>query len=228
MRAQTSTLIGIASALLGLSAVLKQTSETVAPQGSGEAAMPAAHGRKYVFVLFHEEGGAGKLTMWQTLQAALSKRPGQAMAVNIRVNDPAMKPVVDRYGISRSPLPLVLAIAPNDAVTGAFAIKLTEQDVAGAFVSPRQADCMKEEQTRQLASLLLAPSTAVWPMNSTWYWLTSRPANTNPAIVSRCCSCFKSSAAREEPAQFTDHCSLTDAFTSRPRNKEGLSPCICR
>ncbi len=228
MRAQTNILIGIASALLGLSAVLKQTSEPVAPQGWGEAAMPAAHGRKYVFVLFHKEGDAAKLTMWQTLKAALAKQSCHAMAVNIRVNDPAMKPVVDRYGVSRSPLPLVLAIAPNDAVTGAFAIKMTEQDVAGAFVSPSQADCMKEEQTRQLASLLLAPSTAVWPTNSTWYWLTSRPANTNPAIVSRCCSCFKSSAAREEPSQFTDHCFLTDAFTSPPRNEEGLSSCISR
>jgi hypothetical protein len=117
--------------------------------------MSAVNGRKYVFVLFHKEGDAAKLTMWQTLQAALATRP-QAMAVNIRVNDPAMKTVVDRYGVSRSPLPLVLAIAPNDALTGAFAVKLTEEVVASAFVSPSQADCMREEQTRQFVSLSVA------------------------------------------------------------------------
>jgi hypothetical protein len=211
MKAQTGILIGIASALLGLSAVLKQTTEPVVPQWASEGAPSAVRDGKYVFILFYEEGDVRKLTMWQTMDAALAKRPGQARAVNIRASDPPMKTVVDRYGVDRSSLPFVLAIAPNSAVTGAFALELTEQDVASAFVSPGQATCMKEEQTRQLVSLLVAPSTALWPTNSTWCWLTSRPATSNPTIASRCCTCFTSSAARrEQPSLLADHCLLAD------------------
>jgi hypothetical protein len=224
MKAQTSVLFGIASALLGLSALLNQISESVVPQESGQDAMSAAHERSYVFALFHEDGDVTELTIWQTLQAALAKRPGQAIAVNIRVNDPAMKTLVDRYGVNLSRLPLVLAIAPNDAVTGAFVAEMTEQDVAGAFVSPAQADCMKQEQTRQFVALSLAPTTAPWPTVLTWYWLTSRTATPNPTIVSRCRSCIKSSAAREEPSPMDDHCLLADKRSCLDENPLDLCP----
>ncbi|HEY7328639.1 MAG TPA: hypothetical protein VH592_13425 [Gemmataceae bacterium] len=217
MRWQTSILIGITSALLAISAVLKQTIVLVDPHGTSQSAPPAQCGNEYVFAMFHDDNDEARLTMWQTLEAALAQHPGQARAVNIRVNDPAMKTVVDRYGVGCSRLPLALAIAPNGAVTGAFAAEVTEQDVAGAFVSPSQAACMKGEQTRQLVSLFASHSTTPWPTISTWSWLMSRPATSNPAIVNRCCSCFKNSAERNVSSQLTEHllhqtdyCLLTD------------------
>jgi hypothetical protein len=219
MKAQTVLAINIAVVLFGLSMALSHKPEPYESQEARPATQSAAQSRsEYVFAVFYEGGDAAKLTMWQTLEAVLAKRPGQARAVNIRVNDRAMKTVVDRYGVGRSPLPLVLAIAPNGAVTGAFAIEMTEQDVAGAFVSPGEADCMKVEQRRQVLSLLVSPSTAPWPTISTWHMLASRPATSNPAIVSRRCNCFKSSAAREEPSLLLDHCFFADTRSCLDEN----------
>ncbi len=52
----------------------------------------------------------------------------------------------------------MLAVAPNGAVTGAFALKLTEKDVAGAFVSPAAAACLKAVQARKLVLLCIQPA----------------------------------------------------------------------
>jgi hypothetical protein len=122
---------------------------------SAPAEDAAAAGRegKYVFVLFHKEEDEATRAMRQTLQAALAKRGDRATVAQVSVGDPAHKAMVDRYGVARSPMPLVLAIAPNGAVTGGFAVKLTEKDVASAFVSPGQAACMKVVQARKLVLL---------------------------------------------------------------------------
>jgi hypothetical protein len=76
----------------------------------------------------------------------------------VLATDPAEKGLIDRYGLSRAPLPLGLALAPNGAVTGAFALKLTEKDVAGAFVSPGAAACLKAVQARKLVLLCVQAS----------------------------------------------------------------------
>ena len=75
----------------------------------------------------------------------------------MNVTSPAEKVLVDRYGLSRSPMPLVLSIAPNGAITGGFPLNLTEQDVASAFVSPGKAMCLKGTQARKLVLLCVLP-----------------------------------------------------------------------
>jgi hypothetical protein len=130
-----------------------------APSSAGQAALTAAaRDGKYLFVLFYKEDSDATQAVHQALAGALAGRVGQAASVAVRVTDPAEKAVVDQYGVSRSPMPLVLAVAPNGAVTGGFPLKLTEQDVAGAFVSPGQAACMKAVQQRKLVLLCVQPA----------------------------------------------------------------------
>jgi hypothetical protein len=82
----------------------------------------------------------------------------------VRVTDPAEKPMVEQYGVSRAPMPLVLAVAPNGAITGGFPLKLTEAQVAQAFVSPAVAQCLKAVQARKLVLLCVQPTpTAALP-----------------------------------------------------------------
>src|SRR5208283_2699955 len=59
--------------------------------------------------------------------------------------------------LSRAPMPLVLAVAPNGAVTGAIPLKLTEAQVGQAFVSPIAAQCLKAVQSRKLVLLCVQP-----------------------------------------------------------------------
>jgi hypothetical protein len=155
MKKRTMLALGLAVALLGQR---RATAQDAAP-GPGQAAIAAAaHDGKYVFVLFHKGDDDATRAVRQALAAALEKRPGLAASVSVRVTDPAEGALVNRFGVSRSPMPLVLALAPNGAVTSGFPLKLTEQDVAGAFVSPGQAACLKAVQARKLVLLCVLPA----------------------------------------------------------------------
>ncbi len=109
---------------LGMAAALL-VSRAASAQDAASVAAAAGREGKYVFVLFHKEEDENTRAVRRTLQTALAKRQGQAKSVEVRVGDPVEKVMVDRYGVARSPMPLVLAIAPNGAVTGGFAVKLT-------------------------------------------------------------------------------------------------------
>jgi len=131
---------------------------------SGQAALDAAAKKNvYTFVLFHKENDAATQAMRQTVAAALAKDGRRAEFVSVSVGDPSEKPLIDRWGLARSPMPLVLAVAPNGAVTGGFPLKLTEADVAGAFVSTGMADCMKATQARKIVLLCVRPAGAELP-----------------------------------------------------------------
>jgi hypothetical protein len=129
------------------------------PPSQAEATLAAAaQHNSYVFILFWKEDSPATRGVKQTLDTALAKRSGQAMSVLVRTNDPTEKALVDQFGVSRSPMPLVLAVAPNGAITGGFPLKLTERDVAGAFVSPGLANCLRAVQARKLVLLCVQPA----------------------------------------------------------------------
>jgi len=75
----------------------------------------------------------------------------ESMAVN--VTDPTEKTLVTRFGIDRSPVPLVLAFAPNGAITKGLPVKFDEKQLFQAFVSPGTANCLKALQGRKLVLL---------------------------------------------------------------------------
>jgi hypothetical protein len=156
MRRWTS--MGLALALVGMASVA-QTQSPV--QSSGQTALAvAARQQKYLFLLFYKQEDAATQAIRQTLNAALAKRSNQASSILVQTADPTEKPLIDRWGLSRSPMPLVLAVAPNGAITGGFPLKLTEQDIARAFVSPGMAACLKATQSRKLVLLCVQPTGA--------------------------------------------------------------------
>lgn len=159
MKRQMILALGSAVALLGAHLASGQEAAPAVPPSPGQAAVAAAaRDGKYLFLLFHKADDAATQAVRQALDAALAKQGGHAASAVVRVTDVAEKALVDQYGVSRSPMPLVLAIAPNGAVTGGFPLKLTEKDVAGAFVSPGQAACLKAVQARKLVLLCVLPA----------------------------------------------------------------------
>jgi hypothetical protein len=122
--------------------------------GKGMAAIQqAASADKYVFVFFWKEKSQQTSAAWSILQSAIGKVSGRAESVAINVSDPAEKQVVDRYGASRAPMPLVLAIAPCGAITKGLTGRFGEQDLRAAFVSPCTELCLKALQGRKLVLL---------------------------------------------------------------------------
>jgi hypothetical protein len=57
-------------------------------------------------------------------------------------------------------MPLVVAVAPNGAITGGFALRITEEETAAAFVSSGTAACLKGIQARKLVLLCVVPADA--------------------------------------------------------------------
>jgi len=113
----------------------------------------AAAADKYLFVFFWKEKSQQTDAMWNVLQPAMNKLADRAESVAINVSDPAEKPMLARFGIDRSPLPLVLALAPNGAITKGFPLKFDEKQLSQAFVSRGTAECLKALQDRKLVLL---------------------------------------------------------------------------
>jgi len=113
----------------------------------------AAAADKYLFVFFWKEKSQQTDAMWNAFQPAMNKVADRAEAVAINVSDPAEKAMVAKFGIDRSPLPLVLALAPNGAITKGFPLKFDEKQLSQAFVSPGTAGCLKALQARKLVLL---------------------------------------------------------------------------
>jgi hypothetical protein len=119
----------------------------------GKALETAAKDNKYLFIFFYKEDTQHSRVMRTVFQTALAKLAATAQSVEIQTEDPAEQQLVTRYGVSRAPLPLVLVIAPNGAITKGFPTQFDENQLRQAFVSPCTAQCMKALQDRKLVLL---------------------------------------------------------------------------
>ncbi len=151
----TAALATIAGVSVALAQSSHRAQEPAAQAASkGLAAMQQAAGTdKYLFVFFWKERNQQTGDMWGVFQSAMGKLADRANSIPINVLDPVEKPVVARFGVDRAPLPLVLALAPNGAVTKGLPVKFDEKQLSQAFVSPCTASCLKGLQARKLVFL---------------------------------------------------------------------------
>ncbi|HBO44404.1 MAG TPA: hypothetical protein DD670_10825, partial [Planctomycetaceae bacterium] len=163
------TVLTVVAAVALVACFLAVTHIAVAQQGSlqasaGNATPPAkspglaaldsaAREGKYAFILFSKENSEQTAAMRQLLHAAMQKWNGKVEAMEISLADAREKPLVDRFGVSRAPMPLILAVAPNGAITKGFPLKCTKEQLQQAFVSPCTAECLKCLQDRKLVLL---------------------------------------------------------------------------
>lgn len=150
-------------AILGSSVVAQDGLRTARLPGSSAASgrqndaaaalNRAAAANKFAFVFFWKEQTPQTDRAWGVLQAAAGKMSDWAEVVAVQATDPAEKPLVDRFGTSRAPMPLVLAVAPCGAVTKAFSSVFDESQLRTAFVSPGTQYCLKALQDRKLVLL---------------------------------------------------------------------------
>jgi hypothetical protein len=151
--------LAISAAILVVSpCILRAQDAPAANQGPAAAAAPqtedvikqAAAANKYVFLFFWKDKSPKVDKAWGSLEPAVAKMADMAVFVSIRITNPAEKTIVDKYGVSRAPMPLVLAIAPSGAITKAFTKTFDEQELRTAFVSPCTQRCLKALQDRKL------------------------------------------------------------------------------
>ncbi len=135
-------------------AVQGRTVSSSASQGMA-AIDAAAKDGKYLYIFFWKTNDKQSQTMHEVFQSAMNKWAKSTNSVGIQLADPRERPVVDKFGVSRAPMPLVLALAPNGAVTKGFPIKFDENQLLEGFVSPCTAKCLKCLQDRKLVLLCI-------------------------------------------------------------------------
>lgn len=150
--------IGSAMGQTDAPAKLAGTSDSVStqqpPPTAAEAAIQrAADANKYVFVFFFRADDDATKVARATLDAAMPKFSERATSVTVGILDSHEKALVKKYELDRAPMPLVLALAPNGAVTRSFPLKFTEAQLETAFVSPGMQKCLKALQDRKLVFL---------------------------------------------------------------------------
>ena len=121
--------------------------------GSGKsiaAIKQAADAGKYLFVFFSKTEDDQTLAMRKVFDKAMEKVADRAQWVAVNTTDPTEEAIVDRFGLSRAPMPLVLAMAPNGAITGGFPTKFEEKQLLDAFSTPGTEKVMKSLQDGKL------------------------------------------------------------------------------
>ncbi|MFC1597167.1 hypothetical protein ACFL5Q_04405 [Planctomycetota bacterium] len=127
---------------------------TPASTSKGLAAIDsAARSGKHLFIFFWKANDDQSRAMYGVFQSAMNKWAESADSAGVQITDPDERPIVDKFGLSRAPMPMVLALAPNGAVTKGFPIKFDEETLREGFVSPCTAKCLKALQDRKLVLL---------------------------------------------------------------------------
>ena len=125
----------------------------VGPSLAFAARQKAAEEDKYLFAFFTKNKDDKPTEKRRVFDRAMAKATDRANVVAVSVTDPAEKDIVKEYGLERAPMPLVLAIAPNGAITGGFPTTFSEQDLLSAFATPATEQCMKLLQDGKLVFL---------------------------------------------------------------------------
>lgn len=122
--------------------------------GKGMAAIKhAAEVGKYLFLFFYQTEDEQTRAMQPVFDATMQKVADKAEGIVINTADPEEKIVVAKFKADRAPMPLVLALAPNGAITGGYPLKFDEQILRGAFCSRSTWESLKALQDGKLVFL---------------------------------------------------------------------------
>jgi hypothetical protein len=113
----------------------------------------AADRQRYAYVLFWKVDGEPTQQARAAVDAAMAMLGDKADAVIVCAAAPEEKATVDAFKVARAPMPLVLAVAPNGAVTKAWPADFRAATAAEGIVSAGMAACLKPLQEEKLVLL---------------------------------------------------------------------------
>lgn len=113
----------------------------------------AAETQKYAFLFFYQAEDEQTRALRPIFNSTMQKVADRAEGAEINVTDQAEQDVVAKFKVDRAPMPLVLALAPNGAITGGYPLKFDEQMLMNAFCSRSTWECLKALQDGKLVFL---------------------------------------------------------------------------
>jgi hypothetical protein len=167
VRIRSTLALLLAGAVICSGAALAQQAPRVANlPNQTPTGQPAAQEAtpKFTFILFWKENNAATQAMMAQLKTSLPQKQQQTDWSAVNVTDPANKDVVERYKVSRAPMPMVMCVASNGAITGAVPDRINDQTIDKLLVTPTMTHCMKALQENKIVLVhVKADSKAVFP-----------------------------------------------------------------
>lgn len=114
----------------------------------------AADEDKHLFIFFYKEMNEKTVHLQKIFDETMEKMGGEIKFIKVKTMDPSEKSLVDKFDLSRSPMPFVISLAPNGAITGGFT-SFGEQELKDSIASPGEASCIKALQDRKVVLLCL-------------------------------------------------------------------------
>jgi len=124
-------------------------------EGVAQAAIKkAADAKKYLFLFVFESDNEATATAKRAVEAAATKIGNKAELVSVNRDSAAEKAIIEKFQLNRAPMPIVLALAPNGAIMGAyFDEKLKDPQLQDAIASESEQQCVKALQDGKLVLL---------------------------------------------------------------------------
>jgi len=136
----------------------KSCAQDFAPRiASRSVGADAPRSEKFTLILFWKQNDAATQKMSEALKSSLAKRTDRATSIAVNIADPANQAIVEQYKVSRAPMPMVLCIAPNGAITGGIPDRTTDEAVDRVLVTPTMTLCMKALQDGKLVLVHVRP-----------------------------------------------------------------------
>lgn len=138
-------------------ALVEQSTDKDAGKLDGAAKEPAAaaieyasQAGKFIFLFFYRIDDEPTRAARTTFDSGMKALADRAMSTKINVTDVREEALVEKFQLSRSPMPLVLAMAPNGVVTRNFVGEFSQSDFETAFVGPGMQKALKVLQDRKM------------------------------------------------------------------------------
>jgi hypothetical protein len=80
----------------------------------------AAKAKQHLFIFFYRQDDAQTQALKAAFDSAAAATGGRADSLAIFITDPSKEGIVKRFGLSEAPMPLVLVLASNGAVSASF------------------------------------------------------------------------------------------------------------
>lgn len=132
--------------------------QTATFKNAAEAIQTAQNNKQYLFLLCYDKKGESLKAMETTVNDFRSKTSASTLLYKALTTDEKEKGTIAKYGINRAPLPLVLVIAPNGAITGGFPKEVSLAALNKSIVPNVVMDALKSVQAGKIALVLLQNS----------------------------------------------------------------------
>ncbi|QDU74266.1 hypothetical protein Pan97_12730 [Bremerella volcania] len=148
----------ITHAAMALACLLSLYSVSFAQADAGATLQQAQQAGQFTFIVFYKDNSPQTQKMLQVVQQSISDQPQQATLATASMASAQGQALAEKFQVSRAPMPMTVAVAPNGAVTGLFPRQVAKANIDAAIVPPVMMECMKELQAQKLVFVCLTKS----------------------------------------------------------------------